>query len=209
MALCHVSVPQIHTLALRRGHLRQHRHKWSHKRQYTDCVSLHHTYTHSLSCQGGRQRRITVPRASKPRGARKEICMRISHFPAAFFVASAPHVFPHGMIIPVRCFSCGKVIGDKWDAYLALLIEGRTEGEALTELQLQRYCCRRMVLTHVDLIERLLHYNSMCSALTVQSMNASPSPLRNPCRLMIMCTYSSARCERTSRSICRRASCCG
>lgn len=64
-------------------------------------------------------------------------------------------------IIPIRCFSCGKVIGDKWNAYLALLLDGRTEGEALTELDLKRYCCRRMVLTHVDLIEKLLHYNSM------------------------------------------------
>ncbi|PKI83744.1 Rpb10p [Malassezia vespertilionis] len=73
------------------------------------------------------------------------------------------------MIIPVRCFSCGKVIGDKWDAYLALLIEGRTEGEALTELQLNRYCCRRMVLTHVDLIERLLHYN-------IHERKANPFP---------------------------------
>jgi len=68
--------------------------------------------------------------------------------------------FSRLQIIPVRCFSCGKVIGDKWNAYLALLLAGRTEGEALTELGLRRYCCRRMVLTHVDLIEKLLHYNS-------------------------------------------------
>ncbi|KAI8366031.1 DNA-directed RNA polymerase I, II, and III subunit RPABC5 [Radiomyces spectabilis] len=65
------------------------------------------------------------------------------------------------MIIPVRCFSCGKVIGNKWDTYLSLLQSDYSEGEALTALELKRYCCRRMVLTHVDLIEKLLHYNPL------------------------------------------------
>lgn len=33
--------------------------------------------------------------------------------------------------------------------------------EALDALLLTRYCCRRMVLTHVDLIEKLLCYNTL------------------------------------------------
>lgn len=63
------------------------------------------------------------------------------------------------MIIPVRCFTCGKVIGNKWESYLDLLEQDVTEAKALDYLGLRRYCCRRMVLTHVDLIVKLLNYN--------------------------------------------------
>ncbi|KAE8451169.1 hypothetical protein EG329_004841 [Mollisiaceae sp. DMI_Dod_QoI] len=62
------------------------------------------------------------------------------------------------MIIPVRCFSCGKVVGDLWERYLKLIDAGVQDGNAMDELGLKRYCCRRMIMTHVDLIEKLLNH---------------------------------------------------
>ncbi|KAH8732298.1 8 kDa subunit-domain-containing protein [Phaeosphaeriaceae sp. PMI808] len=64
------------------------------------------------------------------------------------------------MIVPIRCFSCGKVVGDLWEKYMELLTQEMEEGDALDAIGLQRYCCRRMILTHVDLIEKLLKYNA-------------------------------------------------
>ncbi len=64
------------------------------------------------------------------------------------------------MIIPVRCFTCGKVMGNKWNEFNELKKE-YPEDEALDKLKLTRYCCRRMLLTHVELIEKLLNYNTM------------------------------------------------
>jgi len=64
------------------------------------------------------------------------------------------------MIIPIRCFTCGKVIADKWEQFLEASRD-RSESDALDELGLTRYCCRRMILTHVDLIIRLLDYPTL------------------------------------------------
>lgn len=60
------------------------------------------------------------------------------------------------MIIPIRCFTCGKVVGNKWEPYQQLLRGGKTEGDALDSLGLKQLCCRRMLLGHVDFIEKLL-----------------------------------------------------
>ena len=75
------------------------------------------------------------------------------------------------MLIPMRCFTCGKVLADKWNYYKKKIkedndnkdsvlinylnigsLEKTFEGHLLDELGLDRMCCRRHMLTHVDLI---------------------------------------------------------
>ena len=51
-----------------------------------------------------------------------------------------------------------QVVGNKWEAYIGLVATDYSEIEALDMLDLKRYCCRRMLMTHVDLIEKLLKY---------------------------------------------------
>ncbi len=79
------------------------------------------------------------------------------------------------MIIPVRCFTCGKVLGNKWDAYLRALekengqrstVDGTDvklpdnfdkalTGKVLDDLHITRMCCRRHMICNVDLLELL------------------------------------------------------
>ncbi len=56
-------------------------------------------------------------------------------------------------MFPVRCFTCGAVIGHLWEEYRKKLEEGKNPKEALDELGIKRYCCRRMFLTHKSIIE--------------------------------------------------------
>lgn len=62
------------------------------------------------------------------------------------------------MIIPVRCFTCGKVIGHLWEEYARRVASGENPGKALDDLGVRRYCCRRMFLSHVDLINEIVVY---------------------------------------------------
>tara|TARA_B100000686_G_scaffold353488_1_gene459327 strand:- start:91 stop:360 length:270 start_codon:yes stop_codon:yes gene_type:complete len=88
------------------------------------------------------------------------------------------------MIIPVRCFTCGEVLADKWMPYITAVQnlkneesgevnpettsldlqyidtqspepEKSIEGKVLDELKLHKYCCRRMMLGNVHVISYL------------------------------------------------------
>jgi DNA-directed RNA polymerase subunit N (RpoN/RPB10) len=82
------------------------------------------------------------------------------------------------MIIEIRCFTCSKVLADKYNYYCKRVKELEAEAEkkekngevsehdtlhfdktirqqVFEELGLDRICCRRMLLTHVDLIETI------------------------------------------------------
>lgn len=61
-------------------------------------------------------------------------------------------------IIPIRCFSCGSVIANKWEKYITMIREGIKTDKIFKLLGIRRYCCRRMFLGHIDLHDKLNHY---------------------------------------------------
>ncbi len=68
------------------------------------------------------------------------------------------------MMCPVRCFTCGKVVADKYYEYREGLQRAKelghdnAAGKLLDELGFDRYCCRRMLLSQEELIDEIIHY---------------------------------------------------
>lgn len=63
------------------------------------------------------------------------------------------------MMIPIRCFTCNKIIGNKWETYKTHLESGMSTSDVFAEIDLRRYCCKRMFLGHVEIIDKLLLYS--------------------------------------------------
>jgi DNA-directed RNA polymerase subunit N len=57
------------------------------------------------------------------------------------------------MIIPIRCFSCGKPIAQHWEEYKKRTQQGEKPKKVLDDLGIKRFCCRVMFLGQVDLAE--------------------------------------------------------
>ncbi|ACS34464.1 DNA-directed RNA polymerase subunit N (rpoN) [Thermococcus gammatolerans EJ3] len=62
------------------------------------------------------------------------------------------------MIVPVRCFTCGKVLADKYYEFRKRVEAGEDPGKVLDDLGVERYCCRRTLLSHVELIDQVMVY---------------------------------------------------
>ena len=81
------------------------------------------------------------------------------------------------MLIPIRCFTCGEILADKWQPFIILSnqlknsnkedlnneldiqtidldkgVKKSVEAIVLDKMNLNKMCCRRMMLTTVPLI---------------------------------------------------------
>ena len=63
------------------------------------------------------------------------------------------------MMVPVRCFTCGNVVGGHWEEFDTRAREGDEDpAEVLDELGVERACCRRMLVSHKDLVDIVSPY---------------------------------------------------
>lgn len=62
------------------------------------------------------------------------------------------------MMVPVRCFSCGKAVGNLFEQFKTRTEKGENPEKVLDELGASRYCCRRIILSQTDLIDDIMKY---------------------------------------------------
>ena len=57
------------------------------------------------------------------------------------------------MIIPIRCYACGKPVAHLYPEFLERVAKGEDRKKIMDELGMERYCCRALFLGHVDLTD--------------------------------------------------------
>lgn len=62
------------------------------------------------------------------------------------------------MIIPIRCFSCGYPVSAHYEEFRSRTAKGEDAGKVMDSLGVARYCCRRMLMGQVDLIEHVAKF---------------------------------------------------
>ncbi|KAG2474733.1 MAG: DNA-directed RNA polymerase subunit N [Nitrosopumilales archaeon] len=62
------------------------------------------------------------------------------------------------MLVPIRCFTCGNLIADKFEDYQTTVKSGEKPSDVLDSFGIKRYCCRRMLLTSVETIQQIIPF---------------------------------------------------
>ena len=63
------------------------------------------------------------------------------------------------MLIPIRCWTCGNVIGNHYDEWKQRVLEkGEEPRIVLDEMGLNRICCRRMLVSHVEILDETIKF---------------------------------------------------
>jgi len=62
------------------------------------------------------------------------------------------------VLVPVRCFTCGSLVSDKFEEYQNKVKSGEEPAKILDSLGIERYCCRRMMLTTVETIQQVIPF---------------------------------------------------
>ncbi len=82
------------------------------------------------------------------------------------------------MIVPVRCFTCNKLLAHLWNQYNDIITKEEqkfalipnptkketehiklVKGRALDDCGLERFCCRTVFIAHTDIINDVIKYN--------------------------------------------------
>ena len=58
-----------------------------------------------------------------------------------------------------KCFTCGKVVGSAFEKFKERVEKGEDPEEVLNDLGVERYCCRRMLVSHIDLIDEVMPFD--------------------------------------------------
>jgi DNA-directed RNA polymerase subunit N len=71
---------------------------------------------------------------------------------------NAPIILISTLLVPVRCFTCGKLIGDKYSEYLSRVKAGEDPAKVSDSMNIKRYCCRRILVSTVETIYQVIPY---------------------------------------------------
>ena len=78
------------------------------------------------------------------------------------------------MLIPVCCFSCNRRIGEHWIEYCERIDHGDPAQAVLDDLGMKRQCCRRMLMTGVELNSLFIEHELAHQSIGVTVHRTSP-----------------------------------